>query len=374
MFKPKFKYTDNIVIDLMHIEKYKSIVESSVIPPFIAKNLREESKLKSTHFSTRIEGNPLNIQQVTEVISRDNNNSRHRSEIEVRNYWDALTFIDDEKLKGTKIDEKFIKKLHSIIENKNPGRKPKESKYREPTQPGVLFAVYDNVTKQPDYIPPEASDVPSLMKELVNWVNETNSLPIPLKAGIVSYQLLTIHPFDDGNGRTSRALSSYFLALGNYDLKGFYSMEEFYASDLQGYYKNIQMGLPVLYYEGRNDPVDLSPWLEYYIRIMKLAFEKVKLSLSSTVQSNISDLDLDYLNKKDKTLLYYLIDHPEKLIKPKEIADLFGVTPRAVSKWCKEWVNIGLLKVVSGDKRITSYKLGDKFNAKEKETFPRWSK
>lgn len=361
MFQPKFEYTDSIVADLGKIERYKTILDMSIVPTFIESQLKEQTKLKRTHFSTKIEGNMLNLEQVSKIINKEDIIVKHKSEIEVRNYWDALTFLDEQKEKKTTIDEGFIKKLHSIIDNSSPGKRPKESIYRVPTPPGVLFAVYDSVTREPDYIPPEAEDVHPLMKDLIQWIIIENQLPIPIKAAILSYQFLTIHPFNDGNGRTARALSTYLLSINGYDMKGFYSMEEFYAADLEGYYRNIQMNLPVLYYDGRNDPANLSPWIEYFVRIMALAFEKVSIAIKNTAFSLEETINMDNLNKKDRTLLKYMIERPSQTIRPKEIADLFGVTPRAVSKWAKEWIEKGLIQPSSGEKRITSYILGEKY-------------
>lgn len=364
MFKPKFKYTDNIVNDLGKIEKYKTILDFSSIPPGMEVQLREEAKLKRTHFSTRIEGNPLDLKQVEEIIKKDSSVIKHRTELEVRNYWDALSFLETQQSLNTPISERLIKKLNAIINDINPGRRLKESDYREPTPPGILFAVYDDKTREPDYIPPEAIDVPILMKDLLKWIKHEEQLPIPIKAAILSYQLLTIHPFKDGNGRTARALATYLLSINGYDMKGFYSMEEFYISDLEGYYRNLQMGLPVLYYEGRENPKDLSPWIEYFIRIMALAFEKVAMKIEDTNTKIYTEVNIEELSKKDKKLLSHILKRPDKVIKPKEIADLYGVTSRTISEWAKEWVKNGILEPASGEKRITSYILGEKYRLK----------
>jgi Fic family protein len=360
MFNPRFVYTNQIVKDLMSIERSKLIVEMLPIPAQIEQELKEQAKLKMTHFSTRIEGNPLSFDQVTEVVKLKSDRTKLQAEHEVRNYWEALTFISGEAKKNTMITEKFIKELHAIIDNKGTGRRSKESKYRGATPPGVLFAVYDTKTKRPDYIPPEWSDVPTLMKDLIKWINEENLLPIPIKAAIVAYQLLTIHPFEDGNGRTSRALSTFILTKEGYDLRGFNSMEEYYVSDLDGYYKNIQMGLPALYYDGRNNPKNLAPWLEYFVRIMAYAFERVantaqKTTLLSKIDPRIKKLDL-----KEKALLRLLLDK-NGVVKVKDIADVFGVTPRAISNWTKDWVEKGLIEPASGTQRITAYKIGESY-------------
>ncbi|MDD6362529.1 MAG: Fic family protein [Lachnospiraceae bacterium] len=124
---------------------------------------------------------------------------------------------------------------------------------RGPMPPGVLFAVYDSQTGKPDYIPPEYIDISGLLDELVEYVNTTDDHPL-IVAAIVHYELVTIHPFEDGNGRTARLLSEYILDINGYGFNGIGSLEEYYAYDVSEYYEAIQMGLPALYYSGRNEP------------------------------------------------------------------------------------------------------------------------
>ncbi len=83
--------------------------------------------------------------------------------------------------------------------------------------PGTVFAVYDSLSGTPDYIPPEYSDIPALLDELVEYVNTTDDHPLII-AAVVHYQLVTIHPFEDGNGRTARLMSGYILDLYGYGL------------------------------------------------------------------------------------------------------------------------------------------------------------
>ena len=92
--------------------------------------------------------------------------------------------------------------------------------------PGVLFAVYDAETGAPDYIPPEYSDIPELLDELVEYVNKTDDHPLII-AAVVHYQLVTIHPFEDGNGRTARLMSGYILDFYGYGFNGIGSLEEY---------------------------------------------------------------------------------------------------------------------------------------------------
>jgi len=94
------------------------------------------------------------------------------------------------------------------------------------------------------YMPPEASDVPVLMSGMVEWVNRSLSeeIPCPIVAGLAHYQFATIHPYFDGNGRTTRLLTTLILHLGGYDLKGLYSLETYFARNLRAYYAALTVG------------------------------------------------------------------------------------------------------------------------------------
>lgn len=350
--KLDFKYTNNLVDYLLKIEKYKTALDYLFLPTREKQKLMYEAKLKKTHFSTSIEGNVLSYNQVEKVIANKQDN-RITAEQEVQNYWDALTFLEEENKKKTPIDLEFVLKLHDIIQRKG---KLSRIPFRGQTPPGVLFAVYDSISKQAEYIPPEWIDIEPLINELIDWYNNNQSLPVPILAAIMHYALVTIHPFTDGNGRTSRALATYVLMQHDYDFKGFNSFEEYYMSDLNGYYESIQMGLPALFYSGRENPPHLEIWIEYFCKIMALNAEKIYEQALEASRKETSSL-LNELSKKDLILIRYMIENGLKVIKNKELAELFGVTPRAISKWMSAWVEKGILVPNSGQTRITSYHL-----------------
>ena len=89
------------------------------------------------------------------------------------------------------------------------------------------------------YLPPEADDVPALTAQLVAWVNaelERGDLPAPIVAALAHHQYATVHPYYNSNGRTARLLTTLTLHRTGYGLKGIYSLEEYYARNLTGYY------------------------------------------------------------------------------------------------------------------------------------------
>ena len=359
MFQPKFTYTNDIVNDLLNIERYKTQLEYLYLPTRIKQEMMYKAKMKKTHFSTSIEGNVLSYDQVERVITEKGKKTKIDAEREVVNYWDALSYLEKCKEEKRLINHQLILELHGIIERRDVRKKI--IGFRQQTPPGVLFAVYDSVTRAPEYIPPEAIDIEPLMGELVEWYRQDNDLPIPIKAAIMGYQLVTIHPFEDGNGRTCRALATYELMLGGYDFKGFNSMEEYYANNLEEYYKNLQMGLPALYYDGRNNPPHLENWIEYFIRIMRLNAENIARQAEEATKNNQEKYEFGNLNKKDTKMLRYMLENGLDTVKTKELAAIFNVTPRAITKWCNNWVDRGILIANYVNVRITSYSLTEKY-------------
>lgn len=355
----KFKYTDKLVLSLLNIEKYNTALEYLYLPTRVKQKMIYDAKLKKTHFSTSIEGNILSYNQVAKVIENKDVEARITPEQEVKNYWEALTFLEDSKNEKINLSENFIFELHDIIDKKK--EKKNRINYRTPTAPGVLFAVYDSVTRRPEYIPPESKDITGLINELINWYNENFSLPPAILAAVFHYAFVSIHPFEDGNGRTARALASYILMINNYDLKGYNSFEEYYMSDLEGYYSSLQMGLPPLFYDGRENPPKLEIWLEYFCYIMEVNAQNIydqALDVSKK-ENNI----LNNLNKKDIVLLRYCLENNISELRSKQLAELYNVTPRAITKWCKQWVEKGILIPSSGSTRVTAYSLSSKFKS-----------
>jgi Fic family protein len=356
-YKPKFSFTPEIISLLSKIEYLRGSITGKQIPLHIEKDIKFRARLKSTHYSTAIEGNPLTIGEVESVIKQRPGETESRYAQEVRNYWRALIFLN-KSVKIKIISEDFIKRLHRIIEVRGPGRRGKLSEYRVATPPGYLFCVRDNVTGEIDYIPPAYEDVPKLMAELVTWINTDHSLPTPVKAAVATYQLVTIHPFDDGNGRLARALALFILMQGGYDLSGYFTVEEYYVKNIQLYYGSLQMGLPVEYYNGRND-ADLTPWIIFFLNTMAEAYENIANTANRLHEA--SQGKLLELSKKEIKLLHLALRFEDRPLTLAVMAEWFEVTKRTMQEWVKDWLEIGLLQPASGTKRITSYKLGERY-------------
>jgi Fic family protein len=231
--------------------------------------------------------------------------------------------------------------------------------------PGVLFAVYDSKTGTPDYIPPEYCDIPELLDELVEYVNTTDDHPL-IVAAVVHYQLVTIHPFEDGNGRTARLLSGYIMDLNGYGFNGIGSLEEYFAYDIDEYYESIQMGLPALYYSGRENPPHPEIWINYFLRMVLLYSNKVcDLQLSSNEEDVAGSIS--FLKGKEKELLLLLIKNYKREFTPIELSRELGVTNKTIINRLAVLSKNGFVVPILVNERIRSYELSDFTRDHEKE-------
>ncbi len=236
--------------------------------------------------------------------------------------------------------------------------------FRGAMPPGVLFAVYDSETGAPKYIPSEYTDIPRLLDELVEYVNTTDDHPL-IVAAVVHYQLVTIHPFEGGNGRTARLMSGYILDLNGYGFNGIGSLEEYFAYDPDEYYSSLQMGLSALYYSGRENPPLPEIWINYFLRMVELYSKKVcELSKASTDDELAGSLS--YLSIKEKDLLVYLLNNHIFEFTPIEISKKLGVTNKTIINRCAKLTANGFLIPNIVKQRIRSYTLSE-FTSKNRK-------
>ena len=353
--------TNDILKKISVIDENRFSLRTIELPQVTKNRLRKNSKKKSSYASNKIEGNPLTEAQANEAMERDAHKHFLKPEQEVRNYFLALNLLE-EKLKAKEpFSKNLLLEVQAMVEK---GASKEKIGLRGEMPPGVLFAVYDSETGTPEYIPPEYKDVPSLLDELVEYVNTTDDHPLII-AAVVHYQLVTIHPFEDGNGRTARLMSGYILDLNGYGFNGIGSLEEYFAYDPDEYYASLQMGLPALYYSGREDPPHPEIWINYFLRMMELYSKKVcELSTQST--DDELDGSLSYLNTKEKDLLVYLLKNRMFEFTPINVSKKLGVTNKTIINRCAKLTTNGFLIPNIVKERVRSYSISEFARKNEK--------
>jgi len=355
-FHPNFQITPETAKALMSIEASRATADRLPMSPQLIVSLRESARLLSTHYSTQIEGNLLTAAQVEKVMAGQGGfPGRERDEIEVRNYYRGVEKVDALAALTRPIEEKDIQLLHGLVLL----GKPKPTPYRD-GQNVIRNSLGGGIV----YMPPEARDVPALMRDLIRWMNKeikVKNLPVPVLAGLAHYQFATIHPYFDGNGRTARLLTSLILHRCGYGLKGIYSLEEYYARNLSGYYAALKAGDSHNYYMGR-EKADVSPFVEYFCRGMANAFAKVcaraeSLGVSSR-HANKEALLRELRPLQRQALGLFL---KSKVVTATELATYLGLSPRQARELCGKWIEGGFLVVENSSKKARSYRMAERF-------------
>ena len=266
MYNPKFIITNKILKNIGIIEASREVIDHAPLLPYYEKQFRKDALIRTVHYGTHIEGNELNLDQAEKVLAGQDVVARDRDIQEVINYRKAIEFISEIRIKdeGLRINEETIRKLHKITINKIlPSEKCGE--YRK-----TQVVVKNNQTGQVSFRPPEASTISPQIKDLLVFIESSQNQDIHpvLKSGIVHYELVRIHPFLDGNGRVARALSTLILFLEGYDIRKFFSLEEYFDSKASEYYDALQ--------SVEKTGGDLTKWLEYFTEGLAIELSKIK--------------------------------------------------------------------------------------------------
>ena len=263
MFDPKFTISNSILKNIGTIEAAREVIADAPLLPLWEKKFRDDAVIRTAHHGTHVEGNRLNISEAKDVLLGQDVVGRARDVQEVINYRKTLQSIESETEKGLKkITEGTIKKLHkSTME-----RILEEGQIGEYRTKAVI--IRNSATGEITFRPPPPLEVPFLMREFVYWINQHDAETIHpvLKAGIAHHQLTDIHPFIDGNGRVSRALATLILFTEKYDIRRFFSLEEYYDRDAIEYYKHLESA----------SAGDLTDWLDYFVLGVAMEFDRVK--------------------------------------------------------------------------------------------------
>ena len=279
MYQPKFSITNNLLTYISRIESAKAVINHSPLVPAWEARFRSDALTKSVHFGTKIEGNELSAEQADKVVKLENVSdtkqimvktgimARERDIQEVLNYRNVLAWIDEQShLSQDQVFSKHtLMSLHrlttqGLIEQAYVATyRDKQVIVQSASEGGVVFR------------PPVAVEVPYLVEDFFSWgkAQATAGMHPVLRAAITHYQLVYIHPFIEGNGRTARGMATLLLYTLDYDFKRFFSLEQYFDNDVEGYYQAL---LSVQ----QSADADMTYWLEYFWYGVALEIDKIQ--------------------------------------------------------------------------------------------------
>lgn len=295
-FSPRYKITNLLLARIKEINTLVNDLNRRRFPNIVLLELERNAQEVSSFASTSIEGNPLPLTDVKKILKSAPSHIRD-SEKEVLNYNQALQDLNKALVeKEVKLSLSLILKIQKQI---TKGFLPAFESGRLREKPVV---VNDPRSGKVVYLPPDIKDVLPLMKELINFVDINRSLIDPLiLAGVFHKQMVIIHPFMDGNGRTTRLATKVLLAGMGLNTFNLFSFENYYNSNVTRYFQTV--GEYGNYYE-LVDKIDFTAWLEYFtqglidelLRVQKLLL-KTTLYPQARLQSYHLKL-LEFIREK----------------------------------------------------------------------------
>ncbi len=333
-YRPQFAVSARLVTRIELIAALRERILAATVQVAWIPALQKDSRVRNTHSSTAIEGNPLTLEQVRALEEgRDVPAVAERSRREVLNYFAALRFAE-KNLRRDPLRQEDVLRLHKIIAGGGVMDQGAAGKYR-------TMAV--RVGK---HVPPPASEVSGLMFELLEWWNkDAPQLSPVLSSAILHYRFEEIHPFADGNGRVGRALALWELYRRGFDSQHIFSVDEFYWENRSRYYEALE--------RVRRERGDLTSWLEYTAEGLQETLEKVWARVQR-FEARAGRKKL-VLRPKQEQVLQFLRDR--KSMTPAEIWDALGVTKQGALKLLNPLLEAGLIRRV-GSRKTGRYILG----------------
>lgn len=319
MYTPKFTITNKILRSIGQIEAAKEVIENAPLIPYYEKQFKSDALARVIHHGTHIEGVGLEtLDEVKKVLEGREISARERDIQEVINYRNVTNLLNDlvNKRGGYTLDD--LLEIHKEVVNKIV---PEE-------KAGVLrktqVVVKNEDTGEIVFSPPSYIEVPFILEDFFEWLNsrEAQEIHPVIRAGIVHYVLVSIHPFVEGNGRTVRAFSNLIMMKEGYDIRRFFALEEHFDADPLAYYESLAK------VDRQSKSLvdrDLTYWLEYFTSVVAIELTKIKekvrkISIDTKLRGKIGEQVA--LSERQMKLVEYISESGQAVMQ-----DLRSVLP-----------------------------------------------
>ncbi len=366
MYTPRYTISNNLLKYIGRIEACREIILNAPLVPSWEAHFREDAVVRSIHHGTHLEGNEITKEQAERLVHLEVEKNedagqvaqdagiyaKHRDVQEVINYRSVLEWIDqhaigDEKKRLFTLEN--LKKIHAIAMDKLMDT---DAAHQLRTQQVVVRSVE---TGEVVFRPPVSLDIPFLLEEFLTWLNSKDAQEIHpvIRAGIVHYELVRIHPFVDGNGRTARAMAMLVLYAEGYDVKRFFSLEDYFDKDIQEYYRAI---LSVQ----QNTERDATYWLEYFSYGLAVELDRIReqvLKLSQDIKLK-NKLGTQVALSERQIILLELLQANGQITTTEANAALPMISTDTILRDIKDLVEKGIIRKFGVTKGVV-YKLSE---------------
>lgn len=300
--------------------------------------LREVATIKSVGASTRIEGVLMGDKEIELFLEDiDITKTKDRDKQEVLGYFETLNMIID-SYDDIEVSEGNIKNLHNFLMKHNQKDGWHKGNYKahnnsvQATLPNGETQIIFNTT-------PAGLETEEAMKGLVDWYNKETEIPHLFKCAVFVYEFLSIHPFQDGNGRLSRLLTTLLLLKKGYSWIQYVSFEHEIESQKKEYYKQLRNC------QAQRPNENITNWLIFFFRALSNIQKQLTQKLEMEgVKSQLS--------QKEKMVLVFIGNHAGCMTS--KISGSLKISTSSTKRILKELLAKNLIKK-EGKGRGTSY-------------------
>lgn len=335
---PKFDYSSSLVLALSKADSTISKLSGAglllpnpnlLIVPYLKKEALSSSRIEGT----RISLSDYFLSEAKGIKKED------IEATEVGNYIKAINYAL-KNIETYPITLNLIKEMHKRLMEGVRGDELLPGNFR-PVQNWI--GQKNTKIKDATFVPPPKEEVEKLMRELIDYLNTNDEMPLLIKCALMHYQFETIHPFCDGNGRIGRSLITLYLCKKNKISKPLLYASDYFEKHRREYYDILLT---------TNKTGKFENWIKFFLEAIKVQSED---ALERTIK--IQKLREEYRGKtknhKQASNLLNVIDNLflNPFVQIKQIASVLEVTYPTAKKAVDNLVNLTILKSVNGVER-----------------------
>ena len=302
------------------------------------KELKSIATVRSVGASNRIEGNRMSDEEVDVLLQKiDNTKLIDRDSQEVVGYFEVLDLISA-SYENISVTESHIKSLHNSLMKYSAEDEWHKGNYKLHTN--AVEASFPDGTRQIIFQTTEAGfATEDAIRALLNWYNSEMEVHTLIKVASFVYDFLSVHPFQDGNGRLSRLISTLLLLKNGYKWIQYVSFEHEIENRKNEYYQVLRSC------QAQRPNEDVTVWIQFFLNCLS----NIQSQLLTKLQKSGMETRL---SSKEKSIYSIIQNRPN--IQSGKIAEKFAIPAPTVKRILLELLNKGLIEK-RGSGRNVSY-------------------
>ena len=328
--------------------------DSSVIPAESRQQYLVSSLMEEAIYSSQMEG-AATTRKVAKDMLRKKMTPRDKSQQMIVNNYQTINYIAEHKTDS--LTPELLLHVHQLMTSNTLDSPDDSGRFRKNDD----IVVKNGITHETVHIPPTYTEIPSFVKSLCNFFNETHSKVFihPIIRGIIIHFMIAyVHPFADGNGRTARAMFYWYMLRQGYWLTEYMSISRVIAKSKKAYEKSF------LYAEA--DMLDIGYFVNYNLGVLEKSFKQLQEYIKrKQLDKNSANkfFKLGNINERQAQILKMYYEDPALILTVKDLQVKFLVTPTTAKNDLMLLLERKFIKEIAFNKVKKGYIKGELFDS-----------